>query len=282
MDSWGHLLRESLLSPPASLVHSSWLWPWASTAKMDWLVWQHFLPRLATAMALSEWVTPTQLQNFVPFDPATSMAYILWPGQFRQTYRPLFPRSVWHRQMLFPSAITLDLPRTTSYACIHHWSGDNLILAGHYQYQPTILLVAYDPALLQTTSLMDCKHLDWAIRHSWAIGISDGLYMPHRYPALATAAWILADSSASPSLLFSGVFTVTGPLASINAYRVELQGIHALLVALEYFCEQRHIMSGGILIGCDNQRALKQAQEFHEQVPCAHPHADLICAITVL
>jgi len=86
MDGWGHLLRESLLSPPTSPAHSSWSWPHASSAKTDWLVWKHFLPQLATAMALTEWVTPPHLQNFIPFDPATSMAYILCPGQFWQTY----------------------------------------------------------------------------------------------------------------------------------------------------------------------------------------------------
>jgi len=97
MDGWGHSLRESLLSPPASSVHSSWSWPWASTAKMYWLVWQHFLPQLATAMALTEWVTPPHLQNFIPFDPATSMAYIIQLGQFWQMYWPLSPRSAQQR-----------------------------------------------------------------------------------------------------------------------------------------------------------------------------------------
>jgi len=79
-----------------------------------------------------------------------------------------------------------------------------------------------------------------------------------------------------------GVCTVTGPSDSINLYRVELQGIHTLLVALEYFCTQRQITSGGITIGCNNQGALKQTQQFNEQVPCAHPCVDLFWAITVL
>jgi len=96
------------------------------------------------------------------------------------------------------------------------------------------------------------------------------------------AAWILVDSSALPHLLFSGICMVMGPLDSVNAYWAELQGIHALLVALEYFCAERQITLGGITIGCDNQGALKQTQQFHKQVMCAHPHTDLIQAITVL
>jgi len=36
------------------------------------------------------------------------------------------------------------------------------------------------------------------------------------------------------------------------------------------------------MIGCDNQGALSQAQHFHEHVPCAVAHADLIWAIMAL
>jgi len=75
---------------------------------------------------------------------------------------------------------------------------------------------------------------------------------------------------------------VPGPPTSVNAYRAELYGIYALLVALEYFCNERQILSGGITIGCDNQGALSQAQHFQEHVPCAAAHADIIRAITSL
>jgi len=57
-----------------------------------------------------------------------------------------------------------------------------------------------------------------------------------------------------------GVCMVSGPPSSINAYQAELQGIHALLVALEHVCSHHHITSGGVTIGCDNQGALSQAQ----------------------
>jgi len=115
-----------------------------------------------------------------------------------------------------------------------------------------------------------------------AIGVSDDSYMPRRYLALATAVWIMADSKASPDSLFSGVCTILCHPVSINAYWAELQGIHALLVALAQFCVQHHITSGGMTIGCNNQGALKQAQCFHEQVPCAQPHVDLIHTILAL
>jgi len=129
-------------------------------------------------MALTEWVALPHLQNFIPFNPSTSMDDILCLSPLWQTYQPLFPSLVQRWQTLFPLAIALDLPRLTSYACIHHWSGDNLILASHHHFQPSILPVIYDLALFHTTLPPDCKCLDWAIRHSLAIGVSNGSYLP--------------------------------------------------------------------------------------------------------
>jgi len=100
--------------------------------------------------------------------------------------------------------------------------------------------------------------------------------MPHRYPNLATTAWFLADLQADPDTLFFGASPVSGPPTEINAYRAELQGIHNLLVAIEFFCAQYDIKEGGITVGCDNQGAPAQAQWFTEHVPCANAHANLI------
>jgi len=93
MDGWGHSLRDSLLSPPTAPVHSSWSWPRASTAKANWVIWQRILPCLATNTVLDGWLTPPHLQHYVPFDPVTSTAYILHPGQYWQTYRPALSRT---------------------------------------------------------------------------------------------------------------------------------------------------------------------------------------------
>jgi len=97
-----------------------------------------------------------------------------------------------------------------------------------------------------------------------------------------TAAWFLADASALVPSLFLGVCLVSGPPSSVKAYHAELYGIYTLLVTLDHFCSEHSINLGGVLIGCDNQGALKQAQQFNEHVPCTHPHADVIRAITAL
>jgi len=68
----------------------------------------------------------------------------------------------------------------------------------------------------------------------------------------------------------------------INTYWVELQGIHDLLVAIKFICNQYSITDGGIMVGCDNQGTLAQAQWYTEHIPGAMTHADLIRAIMAL
>jgi len=111
MDGWGHLLWHSILSPQPTQPPDPGLGPgpWAAMAKDNWLTWQYFLPQLAAATVLSLWISPPQLLPFIPFDPISNTAYILQVGQFWQMYQ--LSTSHWTRQiqMLFPSAITLNL-----------------------------------------------------------------------------------------------------------------------------------------------------------------------------
>jgi len=122
------------------------------------------------------------------------MAFIPHPGPFGQTYRPHSTWPTWWVQALSKSVITLVLLALVSYACINHWTGENLVLVGHCHFAPTIPPGVHDPVLLCTQSPPDCDALELAIQKGSAIGVSDGLYMPQCYPALATAAWFLSDS----------------------------------------------------------------------------------------
>jgi len=112
------------------------------------------------------------------------------------------------------------------------------------------------------------------------------LAMPHIYamslPSAGDGSLVLGQQLCFGPLSFLGVCTVSGPPPSINAYCTELYGIYSLLVALDHFCLEHSITLGGVLIGCDYQGTLKLAQQFNEHVPCAHPHTDVIWAITTL
>ncbi len=160
--------------PPSS----SWLWPRAATVRVDWVIWQRLLPQIAAVTVLGAWIQSPQLQAFIPFDPVTNTAFIEWPGPFWQTFRPLNPHATQRLQTLFPSKITLELPVNHSITCIHHWSGDNLVLAGHQPFQPSPPVTSTDPILLQTHLPSNSDLLEAAIHDASAIGISDGSYMP--------------------------------------------------------------------------------------------------------
>jgi len=151
-----------------------------------------------------------------------------------------------------------------------------LILTRYHSFSLLLVLesLPLDPVCFVFPS--DPSLLIHAIQLGTALGISDGSYMPHRYPGLASAAWLLADPLAQKSLLFYGVTPVSGSTLQVNAYQAELYGLYSLLLALERFCSLYHITVGGVLIGCDNKGAIQQAQAFHEYVPCNTHHADLL------
>jgi len=174
------------------------------------------------------------------------------------------------------------MPTMISYARLVCSSADNIVITGYQPYQPPPPIPTHDSALQHTHSPINCAHLVQAIRSHTALGLSDGSYMPQCFPGKASAAWLLSNLSLSVDYMFYGVVSVGSPLHQVNAYRAELQGLHMLLVALEFFCQQHNIQLGGITIGCDNKGVLQQAQRFNEYVPCSMPHVDLVHAINNL
>jgi len=91
-----------------------------------------------------------------------------------------------------------------------------------------------------------------AMSQGTTISISDGSYMPSQFPSLVAAAWILTDPIRLSSSACSGVIQANGSPHIINSYWVELQGIHILLQAVHWLCEQHELKLGKLLLGCDN------------------------------
>jgi len=98
-------------------------------------------------------------------------------------------------------------------------------------------------------------------------------------PDFATAAWLLEDSCFPHQNLCHGITHVSGPLADVNTYCVEPQGLHALLLAIKGLCYFHAITSGSVVVGCNNLGALHQAQQIQELTPCSSAHAELFRAI---
>ena len=76
-----------------------------------------------------------------------------------------------------------------------------------------------------------------------------------------------------------GQCNTSGLPAEVNAYRSELQGIHALLLTLKVLCEVYRITNGSITLACDNEQAVRHANDERLEVPTTVYHADLVRAI---
>jgi len=109
--------------------------------------------------------------------------------------------------------------------------------------------------------------------------VCNGLYMSEASLEYATAAWLLEDSRFPHQNLCHGIVHVSGITTDVNAYQAELQGLHALLLAIKAICSYYSVTSGLVLVGCDNLGALHQAQQLQEVSPSNSAHADLIQAI---
>jgi len=100
--------------------------------------------------------------------------------------------------------------------------------------------------------------------------------MPHLYPSLATAGWILSDSICSSSSICCGATQVPGQPSHINTYRAELPGLLALIQAVTFICQGHNISDGHVTVACDNKGAIYQLNNTYPYVPCSIKHADLI------
>lgn len=119
-----------------------------------------------------------------------------------------------------------------------------------------------------------------AIRNGSAHGVSDGSYMPGLSRSLAAAAWTLEDSL-NPLISVCHGVTLLSSLdeSQINAYRAELQGIHAMLLALTAVAKLHDIRSGSIRLYCDNERAIQLLSSSRQYVSASLQHHDLLRAL---
>jgi len=115
-----------------------------------------------------------------------------------------------------------------------------------------------------------------AIMLGMAHGVCDGSYTSEASLEYATATWLLEDSRFPHQSLWCSIVHVSGITTDINAYQAELQGLHALLLAIKAICSYYSVTSGSVLVGCNNLGALHQVQQLQELTPCNSAHADLI------
>ena len=120
-----------------------------------------------------------------------------------------------------------------------------------------------------------------------AQGVCDGSYKPKTTDELGTAAWVIEDADRVVDHNYSprscvGVVRTTGTRREINAYRSELQGIHAILLAVKAICQLHNVHQGSIRLACDNNTGADIAAGTVTRVPFTRRHADLIRAIRAI
>jgi len=90
------------------------------------------------------------------------------------------------------------------------------------------------------------------ILQGYVHGVCNGLYMPKMSPDYATAAWLLEDSCFPQQSLCHGITHVSGSPSEINAYWLELQGSHVMLLAVRSFCDFYQVSAGCIHLAVAN------------------------------
>lgn len=145
-----------------------------------------------------------------------------------------------------------------------------------------LLLVHDSPYWPLTSSLFPCNGttVASAILGGTAVGVCDGSYMPSMDAGRAAASWVIVDSLQPHLNSCFGHTLVSGTAVAINSYRAELQGLHALLLAVEILCSFHHITEGRITIYCDNLQAVRLAKLSASQLRPNLSHLDLLRAIS--
>jgi len=125
-------------------------------------------------------------------------------------------------------------------------------------------------------------NLALAVLLGHAHGICDSSYMPSLHSDLGAAAWFLEDSHSPGLHICHGSLHSTGGSGVSNAYWSELQGMHAMLLAVHSICQAFSIPSGKVTLGCDNLGVLSQLWFHKETVSCSCKQANLIWACQAL
>ena len=131
-----------------------------------------------------------------------------------------------------------------------------------------------------STFLDDSANILGVIQNGTTIGIADGSYMPKASTKLGTASWQLEDPTSYACC--QGVTQTSREEHEVNAYRSELQGVHALLTAIWVVCTYWGTSMRPITIECNNKTATWLSEQDWEQLKMCTKHANLVQAIQKL
>ena len=119
-----------------------------------------------------------------------------------------------------------------------------------------------------------------AIANGTALAVCDGSYMPQARQDLGSASWVIKCGQSKEHCC--GVIQTSGEMDDVNAYQLELQGIHELLMVIEAICTIYEITSARIQLGCNNKKVVWLSSTYLPQLSSHMKHVDLVWAIKAL
>jgi len=226
---------------------------------------------------LGPWHHTTHRLDFVLYQPELQVAYQAGHDRYWRKFSSINTRPYRTTRLFHLDGIAVTLPPDLHLARLEARTDSTITLSGSSQRDPQASASTL-PWPLQHGHFDQTILLAQAMAHGTAIAISDGSYMPSRYPSLAAAAWVI-HSGATPAAVSYGVTQVHGQPSMVNSYRAELQGMYSLILAINHICSLHQLTAGHLLVGCDNQGVIDHLQKRPSYVPGSTKHADLVRAI---
>jgi hypothetical protein len=280
---------------------SRWIWGVEQPSTDDIKVWEKLLKQLCLASLylpradrLGEWISVPQCKDWQWwYHPTSQRLYRRQPdGRFWMEYCNPTGRSIRAGSNFRLTAVSANRPPVD---CLRATAtlapGGTVIFEGAAD---AILPPVPTPGPTTISEAVHSLEAGWPLRDSIfpleglqiaiaiitgrAQGVCDGSYMPNLSLSLASAAWIIEDPEA-PGPACRGACRVSGQPSDTNAYRAELQGIHALLLAATVVCRAHRIGSGALTVGCDCEKGVDLSRPDWLKVNLKCKHVDLVRAI---
>ena len=301
----GKHIRNTFFDRPRPTNHdypSTYIWQREEPTSGDFNLWRKALGLLCAPgtrqllyeYQVQEWINPQHHCSNWPwlYDPIESRLYKQWDNMW-QRFRPLNDRNIrYGRTFTADGAVTVLPPHQLQRATATRTRNPlNVIFEGSSPYSMEIRqILPNSPTqipdfiewwpLLQSTFPDDPEPLVNAIKTGTAIGASDGSYMPLTNDSLGAAAWKIEDPMTKTQC--RGTCPTSGKRCDVNAYRSELQGIHAALLAVLLLSHQHGITDGAVTLGCDNETGVDLSNRVLPTVQWQTRHVDLIRGIQCL
>ena len=179
------------------------------------------------------------------------------------------------RQNTYPtyhfSGVLNSLPSETTPASVNFLSINSVKYEGTMPFEPNIphqipntlaaLIKSIPPnqqhPLLDLNNTSEIPHIISSIQQGNCAMVSDDSYFPESKQS--AAAFIFGNEAAHRRII--GRCHTHGPTSSFSSYRAELAGLHGGIMFLHAICQLHQIKEGRIIIGCDNEGAIKRIKK---------------------